>query len=35
MPDMPIPPIPTKWIVPMSVPNAFITRAFPPRAPQP
>src|SRR3954466_2193459 len=24
MPDMPMPPIPTKWIVPMSVPKAFI-----------
>ena len=27
MPDMPIPPMPTKWIVPMSVPNAFIMKA--------
>src|SRR3954465_14208402 len=24
MPDMPMPPMPTKWIVPMSVPKAFI-----------
>src|SRR4051794_9865481 len=24
MPDMPMPPIPTKWIVPRSVPKAFI-----------
>jgi hypothetical protein len=24
MPDMPMPPIPMKWIVPMSVPTPFI-----------
>src|SRR6476469_11159551 len=24
IPDMPMPPMPTKWIVPMSVPSAFI-----------
>src|SRR5258707_1345014 len=30
MPDMPMPPMPTKWIVPRSVPIAFIMRARPP-----
>ena len=28
MPDMPMPPMPTKWIVPMSVPIAFIMPAW-------
>ena len=29
---MPMPPIPTEWIVPMSVPSAAFTRALPPLA---
>ncbi len=27
IPDMPMPPMPTKWMVPMSVPKAFIMPA--------